>query len=357
MPLGKLVPGPVEVDAVFLGQVVKERPRPALGALDHLRPGLDGPLPHAAARVRDHQIRIHLRFGSEPVAVGTHADRGVEGEALGAELGKAQIAVMTVEVLGVEVFLAADHVADEQTVSLAQRGLHRVREARTVGRIAARRRRQPVHHHVDGVLSLLVENRKLVVAKDLTVDPEAPEALADGFVQQLAVLALSVVDDAGEKHETASARQRQDALADLLGGEAFHRAPALVAVLAADACEEHAEVVVDLGDGAHRRAGIVAGRLLLDADGRAQAADVVVLGLLDLPEELSRVGGEGFHVAALTLGVDGVEGEGGLAGAGRSGEDHQLVLGNPRVDLLQVVLGRSADLDDFVATRHSYPRV
>ncbi len=239
---------------------------------------------------------------------------------------------------------------------MRERGLHRVGEARPVGGVPARSRRQPVHHHVDGVLSLLVEDRKLVVPKDLAVDPEAPEALADRLLQQLAVLALPVVDDASQEHETASTRQRQDALADLLGGEAFHRAPALVAVLAADAREEHPEVVVDLGDGAHRRAGIVAGRLLLDADGRTQAADVVVLGLLDLPEELSRVGGEGLHVAPLTLGVDGVEGEGGLAGAGRSGEDHQLVLGNPRIDLLQVVLGRSADHDGFVATPHRLPR-
>jgi hypothetical protein len=352
MPLRELVPGPVEVDAVHLGEVVEDRARPALGALDHLRPGLDGPLPHAAARVGDHQIRIHLRLGAEPVAVGTHPDRGVEGEALGSELGKAEVAVMAVEVLGVEVLLAACDVADQEAVPLAERGLHRVGEARAVGGIAARRRRQPVHHHVDGVLPLLVEDRKLVGAEDLAVDPEACESLADGLLQELAVLALAVIDDAGEEHEAARGGERQDALADLLGGEALDGAPAAVAVLAADAREEHAEVVVHLGDGAHRRAGIVAGRLLLDADGRGEPADVIVPGLLDLAEELPRVGGERLDVAPLSLGVEGVEGQRRLAGAGGAGEDHQPVLGNPRVDLLQVVLGRSADLDELAPTPH-----
>jgi len=36
----------------------------------------------------------------------------------------------------------------------------------------------------------------------------------------------------------------------------------------------------------------------------------VDIGLLDALEELTRIGGEGFDVAALSLGVDGVEGEG-----------------------------------------------
>jgi hypothetical protein len=41
----------------------------------------------------------------------------------------------------------------------------------------------------------------------------------------------------------------------------------LVAELFADAGEEHAEVVVDLGDGADGGAGVFADGLLFDADG------------------------------------------------------------------------------------------
>ena len=59
--------------------------------------------------------------------------------------------------------------------------------------------------------------------------------------------------------------------------------------------------------------GLLRGRLLLDGDGRRQAADDVVVRLLHLPEELAGVGGEALDVAALPLGVEGVEGQRALA--------------------------------------------
>ena len=45
-----------------------------------------------------------------------------------------------------------------------------------------------------------------------------------------------------------------------------------------------------------------------DADGGAEAFDGVDVGAFELVEELARVCGEGFDVAALALGVDGVKG-------------------------------------------------
>ena len=91
---------------------------------------------------------------------------------------------------------------------------------------------------------------------------------------------------------------------------------------------EETDVVVDLGDGADGGAGVVPSTLLVDGDGGAEALDVVDVGLLHAAEELSGVGGEGLDVAALALGVDGVEGEGALARPGEAGDNHQLVTGN-----------------------------
>ena len=68
----------------------------------------------------------------------------------------------------------------------------------------------------------------------------------------------------------------------------------------------------------------------------------VDVGLLHLLEELPGVGGERLDVAALALGVDGVEGERGLARAGQPGDDHQLVARDLDVDVLEVVLARAA---------------
>src|SRR6266481_3546258 len=66
---------------------------------------------------------------------------------------------------------------------------------------------------------------------------------------------------------------------------------------------------------------------------------------LDLVEELARVGGEGFDVAALALGINGVKGEGGFAGAGKAGDDGEGVAGDFDADVLEVVLARAADYE------------
>ena len=90
--------------------------------------------------------------------------------------------------------------------------------------------------------------------------------------------------------------------------------------------------------------------LLVDGDGRAEALDVVDVGLLHAAEELAGVGGEGLDVAALALGVDGVEGQGALARAGEAGDNHKLVPGDRDVDVLEVMLAGAFDEDGI--SRH-----
>ena len=143
--------------------------------------------------------------------------------------------------------------------------------------------------------------------------------------QLLAVLALAAAHDRRQDVHAAALGQRQDAVDDLLHGLRRDRAPALRAVRRADAREQQAQVVVDLGDGADGRARVLAGRLLLDRDRRREPLDRVDVGLLHLLEELARVGRQRLDVAALPLGVDGVEGERRLSRARQPGDHHQLV--------------------------------
>src|SRR5205823_1566979 len=103
----------------------------------------------------------------------------------------------------------------------------------------------------------------------------------------------------------------------------------------------------DLRDGADRRSRVVRGRLLLDGDGRRQAADDVVVRLLHLAEELPGVGGERLDVPPLSLRVERVESERALAGAGNTGEDHQALLGDLQRDALEIVLSGTFDEDGF----------
>ena len=95
--------------------------------------------------------------------------------------------------------------------------------------------------------------------------------------------------------------------------------------------------------------GLHAGTALLDGDGRREALDEIHLRLLHLIEELAGVGGEALDVFALALGVDRVERERRLAAAAQAGDDHQLVARDFQREILEVVLTRAADADEFLA--------
>jgi hypothetical protein len=87
----------------------------------------------------------------------------------------------------------------------------------------------------------------------------------------------------------------------------------------------------------------VAGGLLVDRDRGRQPLDGVDVGLVHDAEELACVGGEALHVAALPLGVDRVEGQRRLARARHAREHDEGVARDGEVDVLEVVLARSAD--------------
>ncbi len=74
-------------------------------------------------------------------------------------------------------------------------------------------------------------------------------------------------------------------------------------------------------------------------------------------QELAGVGGEGLDVAPLALGVDGIEGERRLAGAGDAGDDDQLAEREVEVELLEIVLADAAQADAVGMLWHSvaYP--
>ena len=108
---------------------------------------------------------------------------------------------------------------------------------------------------------------------------------------------------------------------------------------------EQAEIVVNFSDGANSGTGGARRCLLLDGDSGAEAVDGVNVGALHLVEELAGVGGEGFDVAALALGIDRVEGEGAFAGARQAGDHGERVARDRDGDVAKIVLAGAADVD------------
>src|SRR5205085_8971850 len=130
---------------------------------------------------------------------------------------------------------------------------------------------------------------------------------------------------------------------DLLDGLADDRPAADRAVRLAHGRPQKPQVVVDLGDGADGRARVARGGLLVDRDRRRESLDRVDVGLVHLTEELARIGGERLDVAALALGVDGVERERALAGSGQAGDDDERIAGKREGNVPEVVLARPRD--------------
>jgi hypothetical protein len=64
---------------------------------------------------------------------------------------------------------------------------------------------------------------------------------------------------------------------------------------------------------------------LLDRDRRRQAFDQIDVGFFHQLQKLPRVSRQRFDVAPLAFGIKRVEGERGFAGAGKSGDDDQLL--------------------------------
>ena len=343
--VGELGDGRVQREVVGLGETAKVAGRHGVGFGGVPAGNLDRALVEGLAAVGDHDVRIHLQQHAQARAAGARAVGVVEGEQPGLQRLDGDAAVRAGVVLGVEGLLIGFQLDDaHQPAAQVQRGLQRVAEA--LLQVGADD--DAVHHDLDGVLLRLGQGWGLSQLAQLAVDARAHKALLLHVLQKLRVLALAAPHHRGEQHDLRALGQGGDGVDDLIHGLALNLPPALGAVGHADARVHQAQVIVDLGDGAHGGARVAAGGLLVDGDGRGQALNHVHLRLVHLAQKLPGIAGQGFHISALALGVDGVEGKGRLSRAGKAGHDDQLVAGKVDVDALQVVRPRAADADEII---------
>ena len=233
-------------------------------------------------------------------------------------------------------------LGDRKPIGELERLLEQIRKPRR----NIRPHHQAVDHHVDVVGEFLVERRHFGDLEKLAVDFDPLVALLHELGELLAVLAFAAAHDRREQIKPRAFRQSKNAVDHLRHGLALDRQAGRRRVGHADARPQQPHVVVDLGDGADRRARIARGGFLLDGNGRRQAVDLVDVRLLHHFQKLPRVGGKALDIAALALGINRVEGERGFARAGQPGEHHQPVARNIEIDIFEVMLARAADGDD-----------
>ena len=203
--------------------------------------------------------------------------------------------------------------------------------------------RQPVDDHLDVVLLLLLQRRRVGQRIHHPVDPHPAVALRVQLVEQVDELALAGAHHRSEHLEAQAFVHREHLVDDLLRGLPGDALTADRAVRGAGARVEQAQVVVDLGDGADGRPRVAVGGLLVDGHRGRQALDEVDVGFVHLAEELARVRRQRLDVAPLALGEDRVERQRRLARTGQPGEDDQRIAWQVEVDASQVVLARTLD--------------
>ncbi len=352
----QITPGRVHVVAEHLNDLLQHFIRPAGPLLAQFAESAHPPVVQALVRI-DEPVGVELDPRAQAVAFGAHAQRRVEAEHLRRQLGEAEVAIRAGVPLREQPVVAS--VASitpgdrHQTLARPQGRLDRIGEAGHEAvpflSIPVHGDDQPIHHQRHVVFLVLVQLDPLAIQQfpHLAVHPHAGVAVGAGLGEYVLESALAVAGQRGQHLEARARRQRCHALHDLLRRLSAHLAPTLRTVGRADAGEEHPQIIVDLGHRAHRRTRVLAHRLLLDGNGRAQAADEVHLGLLHLADELPGVGRKRLDVAPLPLGVEGVEGQAGLAAAGDAGDDHQLEARQAHVNVLQVVFLGTTDENLF----------
>ena len=274
----------------------------------------NGPVRDAPVLVRDDQVGVELHLDPEPVALLAGPERAVEREHPGLEFLErhpADRAGHEGRVGGLlPVFIRNEH----EPLGLLQAVLHRLGEPGLVGGV------EPVDDDLDVLLLVPVELDLLVGPDDLPVDPDPGEPFLVEIFEELLVRPLLLPDDGREDRDLARVFGR-DLVGDLVGGLGRDGDIVLGTERRPDPGIEETEVIVDLGDGPDRAAGILGGGLLLDGDGGREPFDGVHVRFLHDAEELPGVRGEGLDVPALAFGVERIERERGFAGAGDSRYD------------------------------------
>ena len=246
------------------------------------------------------------------------------------------------QVLGEMVQLARLVVQDgERALALVERGDDRIPDTLLIPVPGL----ELVDHELDEMGLVAVHGLDRAEFVDLPVDAHLGVSALAELLEQFAVVALAAAHQRAEQQALAPLEAGLYQGDDLLIGVADHLSAADGRISARGPGVQQAQEIVDLGDGPHGRARVRPGGLLLDRDNGTQAFDAFHLGLLQDAHEVLSVGGKGVHVAALPLGVQGVESQRGLAAAAQARHDDELPAGNVHVDILQVVRPRTPDLD------------
>ena len=196
---------------------------------------------------------------------------------------------------------------------------------------------QAVHYQLDEMRLVTVQGVHLLQVLQLPVDADLGVTAPAHLLKEFPVMTLSAAHQGREQVALFPLILRKDEVHNLLIRVADHFPAAFRRVSPRTLGVQQAQKVVDFRNGAHRAAGIAAGGFLLDGNDGAQAGNLFHLRLFQDAHEMLGVGGQGVHVAALTLRINGIEGKGAFTASAQPRHHHEFPARNIHADVLQVV--------------------
>ena len=184
-----------------------------------------------------------------------------------------------------------------------------------------------------------------------SVDARPGKTLLQQVFEQIAIFPFLRSHQRGQHQKRRSLGQLQNPLDNLIAALGGNRPAALRAMSLANPGEQHSQIVVNFGDRADRGPRILARAFLRDRNRRAQPGNVVDIGLGHLPQKLPGEARQAFHVPALPLGIQRVEGQRTFARSADAGQANQLIPRQHQIDAAKVMFASATD--DDIGCRHA----
>ena len=115
---------------------------------------------------------------------------------------------------------------------------------------------------------VLIQSNFFTQISRLAIDANPDKTILQQLLKFFLKFALLSSDEGSEKIDFCIFRKSEDMIHHHIDGLGFDFFSALIAMRDTDSGEKEPQIIIDLGDGPHRRAGILAGCALFNGNGR-----------------------------------------------------------------------------------------
>lgn len=168
----------------------------------------------------------------------------------------------------------------------------------------------PVYHEIDIVMDASIERNVVIQRDPFAVGPDPHIPFFQKILKIFLEFPLFVSCEGGHDDNFRFIGIGLDRFDDPLFALRLDRVAAFRAVGSADSGKQNPKVIIDLRHGSDSGAGISSGCFLFDGDRRGYSFGAFDIGFGELSHLPFGKMREGFHIAALPFGIDGVEGKG-----------------------------------------------